>query len=174
MLESGPPHSWMAWQASGMPGMDPAVGLAQGTPPPNPTATSPAAAGFREIKMARQRAMGRGSCFLLLPLFCWDELPHLNCHQALVHLEEDSGPGAYLPFCLGYCHPNEGLTAPPRTGGDGCTVVGAILLWALFHIALGRSSHFAKPPGVWLRPHPLSRAPMAQAWGPLQQGVGLP
>lgn len=66
MLESRPPHSWMAWQASGMPGMDPAVGLAQSTPPQTP-ATSPAAAGFREIKMARQMAVGRGSCFLRLP-----------------------------------------------------------------------------------------------------------
>ena len=44
-LESRPPRSWMAWQASGMPGMEPAVRLAQ-RPCGSPLSPPPAVAGL--------------------------------------------------------------------------------------------------------------------------------
>ena len=44
-LESRPPRSWTAWQASGMPGMEPAVRLAQ-RPCGSPLSPPPAVAGL--------------------------------------------------------------------------------------------------------------------------------
>lgn len=104
-LKSRPHHSWTAWQASGMPGMNPAVGLAQnGIPPPSPALPSSCCRLQGRNEDGQAKGAGEGSCFLCLPSSlpgqtATTELPQGSSPERTV-VQETASPSALVTITL--------------------------------------------------------------------------